>query len=141
MKRIHIGLDVQDLAQSVGFYTDLFGAPPTLEKSDYAKWMLEDPRVNFSITSRCKSERDVHFGIQVESAEELDEVAGRLERAGRQVLAEPEAVCCYHHSDKAWVLDPDRLRWETFHTHGEAAHFGEENAALEALGAGRKCCP
>ncbi len=140
MKRIHIGLDVQDLARSVGFYTDLFGAPPTVEKSDYAKWMLEDPRVNFSITSRCKCERDVHFGIQVESAEELDEVAGRLQQAGREVLAEPDAVCCYHHSDKAWVVDPDQLRWETFVTHAEATRFGEENAELEAMRQDRKCC-
>ncbi len=140
MKRIHIGLEVKDLTQSVCFYTDLFGAAPTLEKSDYAKWMLEDPRVNFSITARGRSDGDVHFGIQVESAEELREVAGRLQQAGREVLAEPEAECCYHHSDKAWVLDPDRLRWETFHTHGEIARFGEENAELEALRAGRKCC-
>lgn len=140
MKRIHIGLDVVDLARSVRFYTELFGVPPTLEKSDYAKWMLEDPRVNFSITSRCESARDVHFGIQVESGEELQEVAERLKEAGRDVLDEPDAVCCYHHSDKAWVLDPDRLRWETFVTHGEATRFGEGNAELEALREGRKCC-
>ena len=140
MKRIHIGLDVEDLARSVRFYTDLFGAPPSLEKSDYAKWMLEDPRVNFSITSRCKSEREVHFGIQVESTEELHEVAGRLRQAGRNVLVEPGAVCCYHHSDKAWVVDPDLLRWETFVTHGQATRFGEENAELEAMRQGGKCC-
>ncbi len=140
MKRIHIGLDVQNLAQSVRFYTDLFGTPPTLEKSDYAKWMLDDPRVNFSVTSRCKSDRDVHFGIQVESEEELDEVTTRLQQAGRDVLAEPDAVCCYHHSDKAWVLDPDRLRWESFLTHGEATQFGESNAELESMRQGRKCC-
>ena len=140
MKRIHIGLDVQNLAQSVRFYTDLFGTPPTLEKSDYAKWMLDDPRVNFSITSRCKSDRDVHFGIQVESEEELDEVTTRLQQAGRDVLVEPDAVCCYHHSDKAWVLDPDRLRWESFLTHGEATQFGESNAELESMRQGRKCC-
>ena len=140
MKRIHIGLDVQDLARSVRFYTELFGAPPTLEKSDYAKWMLEDPRVNFSITSRCKSERDVHFGIQVENEEQLDALSQRLKKAGREVLAEPDAVCCYHHSDKAWVLDPDRLRWETFVTHAEADRFGDENAELEAMRQGRKCC-
>ena len=140
MKRIHIGLDVQDLAQSVRFYTDLFGTPPNMEKSDYAKWMLEDPRVNFSITSRGKSERDVHFGIQVEGAEELDEVAQRLQRAGRDVLTETDAVCCYHHSDKAWVVDPDRLRWETFYSVGEATHFGEQNAELESMRKGGKCC-
>lgn len=140
MKRIHIGLDVQDLAKSVRFYTDLFGAPPSVEKPDYAKWMLEDPRVNFSITSRDCSDSDVHFGIQVESEAELGEVADRLRQAGREVLDEPEATCCYHHSDKAWVLDPDRMRWETFVTHAEASHFGESNAELEVMREGGKCC-
>ena len=140
MKRIHIGLEVADLAKSVRFYSDLFGAEPVLAKSDYAKWMLDDPRVNFSITARCKRPGDVHFGIQVESEGELGEVAQRLEQAGRDVLAERETVCCYHRSEKAWVLDPDNLRWETFFTLGETSHFGEDNPELDAMREGRKCC-
>lgn len=140
MKRIHIGLDVKDLAKSVRFYTDLFGAPPTLEKSDYAKWLLDDPRVNFSISSRRRFDQDVHFGIQVESSEELNEVTERLQEAGQETLAEPGTVCCYHQSDKTWALDPNNVRWETFHTHGETSHFGKESEELEAMREGGKCC-
>jgi catechol 2,3-dioxygenase-like lactoylglutathione lyase family enzyme len=135
MRRIHIGLNVKDLDASVRFYSDLFGAEPSVVKDDYAKWMLEDPRVNFSVTSRCSMEHDIHFGIQVESEEELSEMAGRLREAGRQVVDEPGAVCCYHRSEKAWVADPQNLLWETFITVGEASEYGEDNPELEAL-----CC-
>jgi catechol 2,3-dioxygenase-like lactoylglutathione lyase family enzyme len=142
MKRVHIGMNVEDIGRSVRFYTDLFGAAPTVEKSDYAKWMLEDPRLNFSITARCGSvPGDVHFGIQVDSESELGEVAERLEHAGREVLPESDAHCCYHHSEKAWVLDPDKQRWETFFSHGEIEQFGECNAELEAIAEEAKCCP
>ena len=135
MRRIHIGLNVKDLDASVRFYSDLFGAAPSVRKDDYAKWMLDDPRVNFSVTSRCNIGHDLHFGIQVESEDELSETAGRLRQAGQQVVDEPGAVCCYHRSEKAWVADPQNLLWETFLTRGEATDYGEDNSALDAL-----CC-
>ncbi len=133
MRRIHIGLNVKDLDASVQFYSELFGAEPSVLKDDYAKWMLEDPRVNFSVTSRCGIEHDIHFGIQVDSEEELSDTAGRLRQAGRKVVDEPNAVCCYHRSEKAWVADPQNLLWETFLTVGEATEYGEDNSELDAL--------
>jgi catechol 2,3-dioxygenase-like lactoylglutathione lyase family enzyme len=133
MRRIHIGLNVEDLDASVRFYSDLFGAEPSVKKDDYAKWQLEDPRVNFSLTSRCNVGHDVHFGIQVESEDELSETAGRLRQAGRHVVDEPATVCCYHRSDKAWAADPQNLLWETFLTHGEAADYGADNPELDEL--------
>lgn len=135
MRRIHIGLNVADLDASVQFYRELFGAEPSVVKADYAKWMLEDPRVNFSITARPGASHDVHFGIQVDSADELRETAGRLRQAGRQMVDEQNAVCCYHRAEKAWVADPQNLLWETFHTVGQATEYGEDNPELEAL-----CC-
>lgn len=135
MRRIHIGLNVKDLDASIQFYNGLFGAEPNVTKSDYAKWMLEDPRVNFSITTRCGMGRDVHFGIQVDNEDELRETAGRLRDAGRQVIDEKSTVCCYHRSEKAWVADPQNRLWETFLTVGEATDYGEDNPQLEAL-----CC-
>ena len=135
MRRIHIGLNVKDLDASVHFYSDLFGAAPSVQKDDYAKWILEDPRVNFSVTSRCNIGHDVHFGIQVENEGELSETAGRLRQAGRNVVDEPGAVCCYHRSEKAWVADPQNLLWETFLTHGEATVYGEDNPEVDDL-----CC-
>ncbi len=133
MRRIHIGLNVKDLDASVQVYSELFGAEPNVVTGDYAKWQLEDPRVNFSLTSRCGIEHDIHFGIQVDSAEELSDTAGRLRRAGRQVVDEPGAICCYHRSDKAWAADPQNLLWETFLTHGETSEYGEDNPELDAL--------
>ena len=135
MARIHIGLNVKDLDTSIRFYNELFGAQPSVQKDDYAKWMLEDPRVNFSITERCGMEHDVHFGIQVDSQEELSETADRLRQAGERVIDEPSTVCCYHRSDKAWVADPQNHLWETFLTVGEATEYGEDNPELDAL-----CC-
>lgn len=127
MKRIHIGLSVADIPVSVAFYSRLFGAEPTLVKADYAKWQLEDPRVNFSISKRCEAPGDFHFGIQVETPAELAEISDRLRRAGEELVAEGPATCCYHRSDKAWVFDPQEIRWETFLTHGEAAIYGEDS--------------
>ena len=137
MRRIHIGLNVKDLDASVHFYSELFGAEPSVLKDDYAKWMLEDPRVNFSVTQRCDTTMDLHFGIQVESPEELELTAGRLRNAGAQVFEEKGAVCCYHRSEKAWVADPQNLLWETFLTKGEATEYGENNPEIDHL---RSCC-
>jgi catechol 2,3-dioxygenase-like lactoylglutathione lyase family enzyme len=135
MRRIHIGLNVKDLDASVQFYSELFGAEPNMVKGDYAKWQLEDPRVNFSLTSRCGTEHGIHFGIQVESEDELSETAGRLRQAGRHVIDEPGTVCCYHRSKKAWVADPQNLLWETFLTLRETSEYGKDNPEVDAL-----CC-
>lgn len=136
MSRIHIGLNVDDLEASVRFYSALFGQEPNLRADDYAKWMVEDPRVNFSITARESVADKVHFGIQVESRAELDEAAARLRRAGETVRDEETTTCCYHRSDKAWAADPERFLWETFVTHGTAADYGEDSPGLKEL----QCC-
>ena len=136
MSRIHIGMNVKDLESSIRFYSALFGLAPGLVKDDYAKWMLEDPRVNFSITARAGEAGRVHFGIQVEDRAELAEAARRLREAGEDVVAQDDTVCCYHRSEKAWVADPERYLWETFLTKGEATVYGEGSPAADALA----CC-
>lgn len=126
MKRVHIGLEVKDLESSIKFYCNLFGVQPTHREADYAKWMLEDPRVNFAI--QCRGDEpagSVHFGIQVENRDELAECSGWLEDAGENVVPEPNAACCYSLSDKFWVADPDAFRWETFLTLGRHTEYGE----------------
>jgi catechol 2,3-dioxygenase-like lactoylglutathione lyase family enzyme len=140
MKRLHLHVTVPDLAASIGFYETLFGAAPTVVKDDYAKWMLEDPRVNFAISTRHRAPCLDHVGIQVESAAELGELAGRLKAAGAQTFDEAATTCCYARSDKSWVSDPAGLRWETFYTFGEAAAYGADagQAALEAQAGA--CC-
>ncbi|HZT18976.1 MAG TPA: ArsI/CadI family heavy metal resistance metalloenzyme [Dongiaceae bacterium] len=125
MKRLHVSLAVQDLDESVRFYSTLFAAEPSVLKPDYAKWMLEDPRVNFSISTRGEDHGLDHLGIQVDSREELGEIAGRLETAGRGVYDKGVAHCCYAHSHKAWVRDPEGLPWETFFTFGSDTVYGE----------------
>lgn len=142
MKRIHIGLEVKNLEDSTRFYSDLFGADPVVKRDDYAKWMLEDPRVNFSISAKGKkgSEGEVHFGIETGSEAELKEVSERLALAGRRLIAEGETTCCYHKSTKAWVLDPDSMAWETFYTHGEATVYGENSREVEAARRAARCC-
>ena len=147
MKRLHVHVGVDDLDRSIGFYSTLFGAEPSVVKGDYAKWMLEDPRVNFAISSGRHAKKGVeHLGIQVEDGAELAEVYGRLERAGRPVLEEGETICCYARSEKSWVSDPDGVIWEAFHTMGEATVYGD-SPALGALdmaaapeAAPAKCC-
>jgi catechol 2,3-dioxygenase-like lactoylglutathione lyase family enzyme len=142
MKRLHLHVSVPDLAQSLQFYETLFGAPASVVKDDYAKWMLDDPRVNFAISTRSAPGLD-HVGIQVESREELGELATRLKAAGAQTFDETDTTCCYAKSDKSWVSDPAGLRWETFHTFGEATTYGESQA-LAAMDAAAKpgaaCC-
>ena len=124
MKRLHVHVGVEDLAQSVRFYSTLFGAEPSVTKPDYAKWMLDDPRVNFAISSGNDRKGIEHLGIQVESSEELAEVYGRLKAADRPVLEEGATTCCYAKSDKSWIADPQGVVWETFHTTGEAVDYG-----------------
>ena len=128
MKRLHVNLAVKDLDQSVRFYSTLFAAEPTVLKPDYAKWMLDDPRVNFAISTRGAAQGLDHLGIQVDSREELAELADRLESAGTTIQAKGEAHCCYARSDKAWVRDPEGLAWESFFTFGSETLYGEDRA-------------
>ena len=131
MKRMHLHVSVPELSQSIQFYATLFGAPPSVVKDDYAKWMLEDPRVNFAISRRGAAVGVDHVGIQVESPVELGELAGRLKAAGASTFDQEATTCCYAKSDKSWVSDPAGVRWETFHTFGEAATYGEDPAEAE----------
>jgi len=132
MKRMHLHVSVPDLDRSIRFYATLFGAPPSVVKPDYAKWMLEDPRVNFAVSQRKAGSGVDHVGIQVESAGELGELAARLKAAGERTFDETAVTCCYARSDKSWVSDPAGVRWETFLTHGEATTYGEDAAAQAA---------
>ncbi|MGO8917317.1 MAG: ArsI/CadI family heavy metal resistance metalloenzyme [Stellaceae bacterium] len=139
MKRLHVHVAVEDLARSVRFYATLFAAEPTVLKPDYAKWMLDDPRVNFAISERGRAAGLSHLGIQVEDRTELAEVYGRLQRAERPVLDTGATTCCYAKSEKQWIADPQGVPWETFLTHGESTVYGESEA-LEQLAAVTACC-
>lgn len=119
MKRFHVHVSVNDLAQSIRFYSHLFGAAPSVEKADYAKWMLDDPRVNFAISRRGAAAGVDHLGLQVESAEDLAGLEAQLRQADSALREEPGTTCCYAKSDKYWVTDPQGVAWETFHTLGE----------------------
>ena len=143
MKRLHVHVGVSDLESSVQFYATLFGAAPTVLKPDYAKWMLDDPRVNFAISSGCHASKGIeHLGIQVESTDELLEVYDRLKAADRPMLEEGRTTCCYAQSEKSWIADPDGVTWEAFYTDGEATVYGESPmlAALSENAAEGACC-
>jgi catechol 2,3-dioxygenase-like lactoylglutathione lyase family enzyme len=124
MKRLHVHVSVEDIAQSVRFYSTLFAAEPAVTKPDYAKWMLDDPRVNFAISTRSGETGVDHLGIQVETQGELKEVYGRLQQADRPVLEEG-ATTYYAQSEKSWITDPQGLSWETFLTSGESTVYGD----------------
>lgn len=142
MKRLHVHVGVEDLGQSIGFYSTLFGATPTVTKDDYAKWMLDDPRVNFAISSGNAHKGVEHLGIQAESEGELQEVYGRLKAADRPVLEEGATTCCYAKSEKSWIADPQGVVWEAFFTNGEATVYGDnpDLSALSASAAEANCC-
>jgi catechol 2,3-dioxygenase-like lactoylglutathione lyase family enzyme len=142
MKRLHVHVGVNDLDQSISFYSTLFGAEPAVTKPDYAKWMLEDPRVNFAISAGNAHKGVEHLGIQVESGDELQEVYGRLQAADRPVLEEGATTCCYAKSEKSWIADPQGVVWEAFFTNGEATVYGDnpELSALSANAAENACC-
>jgi catechol-2,3-dioxygenase len=125
MKRLHVHVSVEDIAQSTRFYSALFGAQPAVQKPDYAKWMLEDPRVNFAISARGVQTGLDHLGIQVETEAELHEVYDRLKQADRPVLEEGATTCCYAKSEKSWIADPQGISWETFLTSGESTVYGD----------------
>lgn len=141
MKRMHLHVSVDDLPKSIAFYSTLFGAEPSVTKSDYAKWMLEDPRVNFAISSRGGAVSGVdHIGIQVDERDELATLAQRLKAAGEVTFDEEATTCCYANSDKSWVNDPSGLRWETFYTFGEATSYGEDKSLSAAPAQTQACC-
>ena len=124
MKRLHVHVSVADLDQAIGFYSELFAAQPSVRKDDYAKWMLDDPRVNFAISTRGREPGLDHLGIQAENADELKEVYARMREAGRAVLEQDHTTCCYAQSEKSWTDDPAGIAWEVFHTTGEATDYG-----------------
>jgi catechol 2,3-dioxygenase-like lactoylglutathione lyase family enzyme len=136
MKRFHVHVAVPDLQQSIRFYSALFGAEPGVVKPDYAKWMLEDPRVNFAISQRASASGINHLGFQVDNAAELEEMHGRVAAADSAVLEEKNVACCYARSDKYWVRDPAGVPWETFHSLGTVPFYNGEKAG-SAKGA---CC-
>jgi catechol 2,3-dioxygenase-like lactoylglutathione lyase family enzyme len=139
MKRLHVHVSVEDLRASIHFYRTLFAAEPTVVKPDYAKWMLEDPRVNFAISQRGAAGGVEHLGIQVETPDELRDVYGRLQQAERPVLDEGETTCCYAKSAKQWISDPQGVAWEAFLTSGESTVYGDA-PNLGAIEAEADCC-
>lgn len=148
MKRFHVHVAVRDLAQSTRFYSALFGMQPTVLKDDYAKWMLDDPRVNFAISARAGAAGVNHLGFQAESDAELEEIHARLQAADTGITAEKGANCCYAKSDKYWVQDPTGIAWESFRSletipfYGEDSHKGAAGAEPSAAGGcGTACCP
>jgi len=126
MKRLHVHISVKDLSTSIRFYRELFNTEPVVTKDDYAKWMLEDPRVNFAISQRNRATGVDHLGIQVEDRAELSEVYERLKRAEGPVIEEGETTCCYAQSEKSWIEDPQGVEWETFLTTGESTVYGTD---------------
>ncbi|MDJ0609729.1 MAG: ArsI/CadI family heavy metal resistance metalloenzyme [Kiloniellales bacterium] len=129
MKRLHVSLGVKDLEASIKFYQTLFGAEPTVRRPGYAKWMLDDPRVNFVLDEKCGTQGVDHMGIQVDEAAELEEVTARLKQAGEDILELEKTQCCFAVSDKSWVTDPQGVDWETFKTHGLTTDYGDARSA------------
>lgn len=139
MKRLHVHMKVGDLAASIHFYSTLFASEPSVRKDDYAKWMLDDPRVNFAISNRGAEAGIDHLGIQAEDQAELHEVYDRLKAAEGTVLNEGVTTCCYAQSEKTWIADPQGVAWETFLTTGESTVYGT-SAKLDRLKADSVCC-
>jgi predicted enzyme related to lactoylglutathione lyase len=140
MKRMHVHVAVDDLKRSIDFYSALFAAQPSVIKTDYAKWMLDDPRVNFAISARGRQAGLDHLGIQVEDKDELNEVYARLYRAGGDVIEQGQTSCCYAKSEKSWLEDPSGIAWETFLTTGESTDYGDGSGEREARVAQAKAC-
>jgi len=135
---VHVAVD--DLNQSIGFYAALFAAAPSVVKTDYAKWMLDDPRLHFAISTRGRQPGLDHLGIQAESGDELQEIYARLQQAGGNVVAQGETSCCYAQSEKSWIDDPAGIAWETFHTTGESTDYGDGSGERVARVAHEKSC-
>jgi catechol 2,3-dioxygenase-like lactoylglutathione lyase family enzyme len=144
MKRLHVHVAVHDLQQSIRFYSALFAAEPAVKKDDYAKWMLEDPRVNFAISTRGGRAGLDHLGIQAENGAELEDIGSRLAQADVATTAQKGASCCYAKSDKYWTIDPQGIAWESFHTLDSVPMYGQDtrSRAVEIESAGKAaCCP
>lgn len=142
MKRFHVHVAVKDLPSSVRFYSALFGAEPTVSKSDYAKWMIDDPRVNFAISQRGSHAGVNHLGLQVDSDDELEALRTQAEHADLAAFREKGMSCCYARSDKYWYTDPQGVAWETFHTLGQVEFFGDSTEAPQQARAAASsgCC-
>ena len=148
MKRFHVHVAVSNLAESTRFYSAMFGAEPSVLKTDYAKWMLDDPFINFAISERSGKPGVNHLGFQLESDAELEEVHARLQSAGTNIEAEKAASCCYATSDKYWINDPAGIAWESFRSLDTIPFYGEDNheakqesVANDGGGCGISCCP
>jgi catechol 2,3-dioxygenase-like lactoylglutathione lyase family enzyme len=141
MKRLHVHVAVHDLAQSLRFYSALFAAAPTVKKDDYAKWQLDDPRVNFAISTRGKAAGLDHLGIQADDDAELEDIAARLAQADVSVMPQKNAACCYAKSDKYWTLDPQGIAWESFHTLDSMPLFGADTASMPHARRAACCAP
>lgn len=139
MNRFHVHVRITDLDQSVRFYSTLFGVQPAVLKPDYAKWMLDDPSINFAISTGSASPGIDHLGLQVESDGDLMNIAARLKSAGEVVKEQKSATCCYARGDKQWTADPSGISWETFHTFGESTVYGNDLAPLDDPASA--CCP
>lgn len=138
MKRFHVHVNVEHLDTSIWFYSTLFGTSPAVVKDDYAKWMLDDPRINFAISARGRAVGIDHLGLQAEDDNELAAIGARLQSAGAVTLAEKATTCCYAHSDKFWAKDPQGVRWESFRTHGEATTYTSAPSSAEPMKG--SCC-
>jgi uncharacterized glyoxalase superfamily protein PhnB len=140
MKRMHVHVSVESIENAIGFYSALFAAEPSVVKDDYAKWMLDDPRVNFAISSRGNNPGLDHLGIQVESEGELHDVYSRLRDAGQNVIEQGKTTCCYAKSEKSWVDDPAGISWETFFTTGESTNYGTSFERGARIAHTKACC-
>jgi catechol 2,3-dioxygenase-like lactoylglutathione lyase family enzyme len=141
MKRFHVHVAVDDLAANIRFYSTVFGAPPTVEKSDYAKWMLEDPRVNFAISQRGMKAGLDHLGFQVDSEDELARCRSQVAQAEIAAQDQKAAACCYALSDKYWITDPQGIAWETFCTLDSVPVYGAHGRPQGAAAEGKtNCC-
>jgi predicted enzyme related to lactoylglutathione lyase len=140
MKRMHVHVAVDDLDHAIGFYSALFAAEPSVTKTDYAKWMLDDPRVNFAISTRGRQAGLDHLGIQVEDKDELNEIYARLHKADGKVIEQGQTNCCYAKSEKSWIDDPAGISWETFLTSGENTDYGDGSGERDARVAHTNAC-
>ena len=140
MKRLHVHVAVENLERAITFYSTLFAAQPTVTKGDYAKWMLDDPRVNFASSTRGRQAGLDHLGIQAENDVELKEIYARLRSAGGNIIEQGQTVCCYAKSEKSWIDDPAGISWETFHTTGESTDYGDGSGERVARLAHEKSC-
>jgi catechol 2,3-dioxygenase-like lactoylglutathione lyase family enzyme len=141
MKRFHVHVSVDDLAANVGFYSAVFGMPPTVTRPDYAKWMLDDPRVNFAISQRGGKAGLNHLGLQVDSEPELATLRAQVANAGIAAIEQAGAACCYATSDKYWTRDPQGIAWEAFHTLDSIPVFGDSKDVPDAAATGGCCVP